>query len=108
MRKFRKLAVTVAALSALAVGGAAFAQAQNAAVVTKAPTHQVMGESTSPGDTDNVQSGDQSGPDNGGKADPQDSGTDQAEGPESASESDGPGGHHDEAAGVNGDQETQD
>lgn len=50
MKKFRKLALTVAALAALAVGGAAFAQAQNAGTVanTKVETRSV--ETGTPGD----------------------------------------------------------
>ncbi|HEY0316760.1 MAG TPA: hypothetical protein VGC49_00515 [Solirubrobacterales bacterium] len=107
MSKLRKLALTAAALAALAVGGAAFAQAQNAAVVTKVPTHQGIGESPSSGDTDNVQAGDQSGPDQGAEAGSNESDAEQADGPESAVESDGPGGHHDEPAAAQGGQETQ-
>ncbi|MDX6609451.1 MAG: hypothetical protein QOF85_1376 [Solirubrobacterales bacterium] len=94
MSKFRKLVVTIAALGALAVGGAAFAQAQNASVVTKVPTQQSAAEVTSPGDTDNVQAGDQ-----GGEAGAQDSGSEQkGEQPDSAAEGDAPDGHQDGAA----------
>ena len=57
MSKLRKLAVTVGALAVLAVGGAAFAQAQNSSVVT--PTQRSTGESTSPGDPGDGQAGDQ-------------------------------------------------
>jgi hypothetical protein len=106
MSKFRKLVMTVGALAALAVGGAAFAQAQNGSTAATAPTQQSMGEQTSPGDTDGTQVGDQSAPDQAGETDARDSASEQNEAPESASESDGPGGHHDEAA-ANGDQETQ-
>jgi uncharacterized low-complexity protein len=56
MSKFRKLVVTVGALAVLAVGGAAFAQAQNSSAVT--PTQQSTGESTSPGDPADGQAGD--------------------------------------------------
>ncbi len=45
MSKLKKLVVTVGALAALAVGGAAFAQAQNASIPAMAPTHQSIGES---------------------------------------------------------------
>lgn len=55
MSKLKKLVVTVAALAALAVGGAAFAQAQNASTPITSPTHQRVGEETSPGDTDGAQ-----------------------------------------------------
>jgi hypothetical protein len=68
MSKLRKLVVTVAALTALAVGGAAFAQAQNASTPITAPTHQSVGEETSPGDTD-VASGQSEAPDSASKAD---------------------------------------
>ena len=44
MKKFTKLAVTVAALAALAVGGAAFARAQNASTSVAAPTHRAASE----------------------------------------------------------------
>jgi hypothetical protein len=73
MSKLKKLVVTVAALAALAVGGAAFAQAQNASPV--APTHQSIGEETSPSDTDAA--------------------TSQAEVPDSASKADAPEGPND-------------
>jgi uncharacterized low-complexity protein len=57
MSKLKKLVVTVAALAALAVGGAAFAQAQNASTPITTPTHQNVGEEASPGDTDAAQGG---------------------------------------------------
>jgi len=92
MRKFKKLMVTVGALAALAVGGAAFAQAQNASIPVTAPTHQSMGEQTSPGDTDGVQAGDQSGPDQAGETDTRDSASEQNDTAGSASGKDGPDG----------------
>jgi hypothetical protein len=116
MKKIRKLVLTTAALAALAVGGAAFAQAQSSGTVSKVTVQQPQTETTTPGDTDNVQSGDQSGPDQGGQAgDQNESDQGQAgeqesasEAPESASDSDGPNGHHDEsgAAGAAQDAET--
>jgi hypothetical protein len=51
MSKLRKLVLTAAALAALAVGGAAFANAQNAAVATQVPTHQSTVDLPEPGDT---------------------------------------------------------
>jgi len=54
-RRIQKLVMTVAALAALALGGAVFAQAQT----TPAPAP----EHTSAVDRDNVQSGDQTTPD---------------------------------------------
>lgn len=92
MRKLKKLVVTVTALAALAVGGAAFAQAQNASTPMTAPTHQSMGEETSSGDTDGVRAGDQSGPDQAGEKDPQDSASGQNEAADSASKADAPDG----------------
>jgi len=118
MKKMKKLVLTTTALVALAVGGAAFAQAQSAGTVAKVTVQQPQAESTMPGDTDNVQSGDQSGPDQEGQAGDQ-SESDQgqageqesgSEAPESASESDGPNGHQDESgtAGAAHDTETND
>lgn len=93
MSKLRKLILAVGALAALAVGGAAFAQAQNASTPLTAPAHQNMGKQTSPSDTDGVQAGDQSGPDQAGEeTDGQDSALGQNEASDSASESDAPDG----------------
>jgi hypothetical protein len=104
MSKVRKLAVTIAALAALAIGGAAFAQAQSATTATVVPTHKSAGEATSPGDTDSIEAGDQSGTDQGGKADPQDNTGEQADAEGDALDApDGPGDHADGA-----DRETQD
>jgi hypothetical protein len=106
MRRFKKLALTAAALAALAVGGAAFAQAQNGGPGAQ-PTAQSAADPASPGDTDNVQEGPQGQDVQGGPAEPQGTDAEQAgEQPETAAESDGPGGHHDEPAGAAG-QETQ-
>jgi hypothetical protein len=74
MSKFRKLVVTVGALAVLAVGGAAFAQAQNSSVVT--PTQQSTGESASPGDPADGQAGDQGQSDRGSRPGDQADGTD--------------------------------
>jgi uncharacterized low-complexity protein len=80
MSKLKKLAVTVAALAALAVGGAAFAQAQNASIPITTPTHQSVGEEeTSASDTDGVTGG-------------QDSASGENEAPDSASKADAPEG----------------
>jgi len=97
MRKLKKLVLMSAALAALAVGGAAFAQAQSAGTVAKVTVQQSKGETSAPGDTDGVRSGDQSESDQGSQAGEQGAGAEsQTEAPDSASESDGPGGHHDE------------
>lgn len=78
MSKLKKLVVTVAALAALAVGGAAFAQAQNASTPITAPTQQSMGEETSPGDQDSA-SGQSEVPDSASKADAPDGPTETAD-----------------------------
>ena len=70
--------VTVAVLAALVVGGAALAQAQNAATPITAPTHQNVGEETSPGDTDSA-SGQGEAPDSASKADTPDGPTEPAD-----------------------------
>jgi hypothetical protein len=116
MKRVRKLVLTATALIALAVGGAAFAQAQNASTVVKPTVQHSQAGSTTPGDTDNVQSGDQSGPDQGGQAGEQndspsaqnESASEQNDGPESASEqNDGPDGPNDQADGPEAGQESQ-
>jgi hypothetical protein len=95
MKKFKRLAVTVAALAALAVGGAAFAQAQNATVAST-PSHQSAGEQASPGDPADS--------DQGGKADSRGSAAEPAgeqnDGPDSASEGDAPEGPGDPVDGA--------
>jgi uncharacterized low-complexity protein len=68
MSKMRKLLVTAAALAALAVGGAAFAQAQNAGTVAKVTAQRPPAETSQSADTDNVQVGDQSESDQGSQA----------------------------------------
>ena len=78
MSKLKKLVVTVAALAALAVGGAAFAQAQNASTPVTAPTHQSVSEETSPGDTD-AATGSQEAPDSASKGDAPDGPNDPAD-----------------------------
>lgn len=111
--RIRNTVISLAALAALALGGSVFAQAQSG---SSTPASPPSAESTTGPDTDTVQSGDQSGPDNGkadkgekadtetkdpaaeapdSASDPADSGT-EASGTESAPGSDGPGGHADE------------
>ena len=89
MSKLKKLVVTVAALAALAIGGAAFAQAQNSGTATQVPTHRSAGESAAESD--------------GGQAD-----VERNDGPNSASEVDAPEGPHDQADSPDTDQETND
>jgi hypothetical protein len=104
--RIKKIAMALAALAALAFGGAQIAQGAGNGSSAATPTPKA--ESTAP-DTDNVQSGDQSAPD----------GTDPADGPEApgsekpgseapGSETpndDGPGGHADEPSNPNANHE---
>jgi hypothetical protein len=82
MKRFKKLVLTAAALAALAVGGAAFAQAQNAGTVTKSQVQTRSVETGTRGDpadapgvtdreqADGNEAADQeSGPEKGEKAD---------------------------------------
>jgi hypothetical protein len=61
MKRMKKLVLTTAALAALAVGGAAFASAQNAAVATQVPTHQSAVDLRTPGDTPDATQADPTG-----------------------------------------------
>jgi hypothetical protein len=101
-KRIQKVVVGVAALAALALGGSVIAQAgtppAKAPVQSSAPTTE---DTTGP-DTDNVQSGDQTTPDSKSEsksaAEPAESAGSESE---SAPDSDGPGGHADEAGGGN-------
>jgi hypothetical protein len=105
-KRTRKAVLTLAAVSALAGGGAVYAQAQGTA--PKAP---VAAESTTAPDTDTVQSGDQTGPDQQNGSDPTDTtgGNEQSgeQSGESAPGNDGPGGHADEPGNPNADHQFQ-
>lgn len=115
MKRMKKLALTTVALAALAVGGAAFANAQDSVVATQVATQQSAADLPTPGDTPDTAgadvqgSGDQSDTaDASDRADAPDSAAEQAnDGPESAAENDGPGKRHDESNGTDADQETQ-
>lgn len=143
-KRIQKLAVAVAALAALSLGGAVFAQAQSpspaASERTAAPDRDNVqsGDQTTPdtakaaarhardharrhnvraantttagtADGENVQSGDQTAPDNSaaseqiGAENPEQPATES----ESASGSDGPGGHADEPGNANADHQFQ-
>jgi cytoskeletal protein RodZ len=117
-KRIKKTIAAVAALGALALGGAVFAQAQSGQG-TAAPPAQSASESTTAPDTDNVQSGDQTTPDQSGTApvsaststsssasEPQSSESEQP-GVESPSNNDGPGGHADEPGNANANYEFQ-
>ncbi|MGH3522603.1 MAG: hypothetical protein ACRDU4_07180, partial [Mycobacterium sp.] len=66
-KRIKKVIATVAALGALALGGAVFAQAQSGQIAN-VPSVQGASESTTAPDTDNIQSGDQTTPDQPGTA----------------------------------------
>ena len=125
MTKMKKTIAGIAALAALALGGAVFAQAQGGSQ-PQVQASQGTGESVNGPDGDTIQSGDQTTPDQPGAA----SGNEQqsADGPdqgaadasdqggtdapdqtgsESGSQSDGPGGHADPAGNVDNQFEGQ-
>jgi cytoskeletal protein RodZ len=110
-RRIKKTIAAVAALGALALGGAVFAQAQSGQS-TAAPPAQSASESVTSPDTDNIQSGDQTTPDQPGTAgassasEPQSSESEQP-GVESPSNNDGPGGHADEPGNAGANYEFQ-
>jgi hypothetical protein len=96
--RIRKIAMALAALAALAFGGAQIAQ--GAGSTPASPPSKA--ETTTPGDTDNVQSGDQSTPDAADKPDAAGEKPDAAEAPGSEQPGDdGPGGHADEPSNPN-------
>ena len=104
----KKIIVTVGAVSALALGGAALANAGSTPVKTAV---QPPVERTSGPDRDKVQSGDQSTPDSPGSAEQPETPS-SAEQPEAAGETgsevpnnDGPGGHADEPGTANADHQ---
>jgi hypothetical protein len=104
-KRIQKLAMAVAALAALALGGAVFAQAQSSP--SAAP------ERTSAPDRDNVQSGNQTTPDAPTAKGARHVRHHAAESPETGAESesapanDGPGGHADEPGNANADHQFQ-
>ncbi len=136
-KRIQKLVMAVAALAALALGGAVFAQAQTAPKAAQEKTSTVdldnvqSGDQTTPDATTSktarhhavrvtarhhakrvastttdggtVQSGDQSTPDTSGAAESSTSET----GGETASGSDGPGGHADAPGSANADHQFQ-
>lgn len=97
MKRFKRLALTVAALAALAVGGAAFAQAQNAGTVasTRVETRSIetgapADPADGPGATDQSEAG-------GNRAVEQENDSEsKADKPDSAGEKDSPDGPSDQ------------
>jgi hypothetical protein len=99
-KRIQKLVMTVAALAAMALGGAVFANAQT---TTPAATQQ-----TAAPDRDNVQSGDQSTPDTGAASEaPGAESPETGAGSESGTANDGPGGHADPPGTANADHQFQ-
>lgn len=105
MNRFKKLSITVAALAALAVGGAAFAGAQSSSTAPPAAVQQGMNEATAPGDTDGGQVGEQHESTSGEQNEPA---GEHREAPDSASENDAPEGPNDHADSADSDKETHD
>jgi hypothetical protein len=114
-KRMQRLMVAVAAMASLALGGAVFAQAQSthgkALHAATAAHHATVGRSAGAVDGENVQSGNQSTPDQPGVAagnessgavNPEQSGN----AADSATNSDGLGGHAD-APGANVDHQFQ-
>jgi hypothetical protein len=101
MNKVRKLVLTVAALAALAVGGAAFASAQNSSSTAPTLTHQSSTEAEAPDDSDGGQVAEQNEQVDGEKADDQRSDGDgeQNDAAEAASEASQSGGQHEASDG---------
>jgi hypothetical protein len=97
-KRLTKVGVTIAALAALAVGGSAVAgAAQNSGPAkAKAPAASQSSEPAVP-DTDNVQQGDQSAPDNPSEQASEQPGSESESSSESGP-SDGPGGYADSNA----------
>jgi hypothetical protein len=122
-KRIQKLAMAVAALAALALGGAVFAQAQGPPSAT--PHHTSVadrdtvqsGDQTTPdkpaahhasvADGDAVQSGDQTAPDKPGASTAEQTGSESTQSSESANNSDGPGGHADEPGNATADHQFQ-
>jgi hypothetical protein len=101
------LLVAVAALAALALGGAVFAQAQSSPPPAPRSPSAAPERTTAP-DKDNVQSGDQSTPDaRTASATPGGESPENSAESESATANDGPGGHADEPANAAADHQFQ-
>jgi hypothetical protein len=110
-KRIKKTIAAVAALGALALGGAVFAQAQSGQGAV-APSVQSASESATVPDTDNIQSGDQTTLDQAGAASSstaseQASAESEQPDAESAPNSDGPGGHADEPGNAGANYEFQ-
>lgn len=97
MKRFKRILLTVTALAALAVGGAAFAQAQNAGTVTQTTLEKKSGaaEVGTPGDPADAPSAEDRSEADGPQAGEQEDGTDKADKPDAASERDNPEGPND-------------
>jgi hypothetical protein len=106
----KKFVVTVGAIGALALGGAALANAGSTPVKSAV---QPAVEQTSGPDRDSIQSGEQTTPDTAGSAEKSGAEKSGAEQPETSGEApgseapnnDGPGGHADEPGNANADHQ---
>jgi hypothetical protein len=97
MKKFKKLALTVAALAALAIGGAAFAQAQSAGTAAQTEVQTRSVETGTPGDPADAPSAEDQTQADGEGADGQEAGAqDKADQPDAAAEKDSPDGPNDQ------------
>ena len=110
-KRIKKTIATVAALGALALGGAVFAQAQPGQGTATPPVQRASESATAP-DNDNIQSGDQTTPDqpdtaSSSTASEKSSAEGEQPGTESAPNNDGPGGHADEPGNAGANYEFQ-
>jgi hypothetical protein len=97
MKRFKRLALTVAALAALAVGGAAFAQAQNAGTVANTQVETRSVETGTPTDpADGPGATDQNKADGNVAGEQEDGPEAKADKPDAAGEKDSPDGPNDQ------------
>ena len=107
-KRIRSLVIAIAAIAAMATGGAVFAQAQNS-TSTPAPQERAASENTA-ADPDNVQ--DEHGKDDASEAPEKAEGPEKGEAPgkegaegSEVPDDDGPGGHADEPGNPNADHQ---
>ncbi|HET8565894.1 MAG TPA: hypothetical protein VFL77_05420 [Solirubrobacterales bacterium] len=97
MKRFKRLMLTVAALAALAVGGAAFAQAQNAGSVAKTQVETRSVETNSPADPADGPTADRNEADGSEAGEQEESGSEAgADRPDAAGENESPHGPTDQ------------
>src|SRR5262249_13068235 len=97
MKRFKKLLLTVAALAALAVGGAAFAQAQSAGTAPQTQVETRAVETGTPGDPADAPSAEDRAEADGAEAGEQEDAPEgKADKPDAAGEKDSPEGPNDQ------------